>query len=64
MSAAICGPSRPPASTRLEGADVTHAWVAVWCGDELGWIGFDPTNAILAQNDHIVLALRAGTIPT
>ena len=41
---------------RLEGADATHAWVAVWCGDELGWIGFDPTNAILAQNDHIVLA--------
>ena len=47
----------PPAGQpRLEGADATHAWVAVWCGDELGWIGFDPTNAILAQNDHIVLA--------
>ncbi len=47
----------PPAGQpRLEGADATHAWVALWCGDQLGWIGFDPTNAVLAQNDHIVLA--------
>jgi transglutaminase-like putative cysteine protease len=46
----------PPGKPRLEGADATHAWVAVWCGDQLGWIGFDPTNAVLAQNDHIVLA--------
>ena len=47
----------PPAGQpRLEGADATHAWVSLWCGDELGWIGFDPTNAVLAQNDHIVLA--------
>jgi transglutaminase-like putative cysteine protease len=47
----------PPAGkSRLEGADATHAWVALWCGDQLGWIGFDPTNAVLAQNDHIVLA--------
>jgi transglutaminase-like putative cysteine protease len=47
----------PPAGQpRLEGADATHAWVSLWCGDALGWIGFDPTNAVLAQNDHIVLA--------
>jgi transglutaminase-like putative cysteine protease len=47
----------PPGRPRLEGADATHAWVSVWCGDEAGWIGFDPTNAILVQNDHIVLAV-------
>jgi len=47
----------PPGQPRLEGADATHAWVAVWCGDEAGWIGFDPTNAILAGDDHLVLAI-------
>lgn len=47
----------PPGQERLQGADATHAWAAVWCGDELGWIGFDPTNDILAANDHIVLAM-------
>jgi transglutaminase-like putative cysteine protease len=31
--------------------------VAVWCGEDRGWIGFDPTNAILVQNDHIVVAI-------
>ncbi|MDP3174241.1 MAG: transglutaminase family protein [Phenylobacterium sp.] len=46
----------PPGQARLEGADATHAWAAVWCGEGLGWVGFDPTNGILAQNDHIVLA--------
>jgi len=47
----------PPGQPRLEGADATHAWVSVWCGDALGWIGFDPTNAILAGDDHLVLAI-------
>jgi transglutaminase-like putative cysteine protease len=46
----------PPGRPRLEGADATHAWVSLWCGEERGWIGFDPTNAILVQDDHIVLA--------
>ncbi|HEY0650231.1 transglutaminase family protein [Phenylobacterium sp.] len=47
----------PPGQPRLEGADATHAWIAVWCGEAHGWIGFDPTNAILAEDDHIVLAV-------
>ena len=34
-----------------------HAWVMAWCGDEAGWIGLDPTNAMLAGNDHLVLAV-------
>jgi transglutaminase-like putative cysteine protease len=47
----------PPGKARLVGADATHAWVNVWCGSGLGWIGFDPTNAILAENDHIFTAM-------
>ena len=47
----------PPGQPRLEGADATHAWVSVWCGDERGWIGLDPTNAVFAENSHIVLAV-------
>ena len=47
----------PPGRPRLEGADATHAWVSVWCGPGRGWIGFDPTNAVFAEDDHIVLAI-------
>jgi transglutaminase-like putative cysteine protease len=47
----------PPGKPRLEGADATHAWVSLWCGPAQGWIGFDPTNAMLVHNDHIVLAI-------
>ena len=47
----------PPGEKRLEGADATHAWVSVWCGPSIGWVGFDPTNAIEAANDHIALAV-------
>lgn len=47
----------PPAGKpRLEGADATHAWVAIWCGLGHGWVGLDPTNAIMIGNDHILLA--------
>ena len=46
-----------PGKPRLQGADATHAWVSLWCGEEIGWIGFDPTNDILVENDHIVLAV-------
>lgn len=45
----------PPGKPRLEGADAMHAWVRVWCGQSLGWVAFDPTNAILAGADHITI---------
>lgn len=45
----------PPGRQRLEGADAMHAWVAAWCGNELGWIEYDPTNATLSGTDHIVV---------
>ena len=47
----------PPGKPRLQGADATHAWVSLWCGEEIGWVGLDPTNDILIGNDHIVLAV-------
>ncbi|WP_127145355.1 transglutaminase family protein [Pelagibacterium montanilacus] len=45
----------PKGQPRLEGADAMHAWVNVWCGREAGWVEFDPTNAIRAGQDHIVI---------
>jgi transglutaminase-like putative cysteine protease len=47
----------PEGRPRLQGADATHAWVSLWCGSELGWIGFDPTNDLLVENDHIILGV-------
>ena len=47
----------PPGQERLIGADATHAWVMLWCGDRLGWIGLDPTNGIWMAGDHVVMAI-------
>lgn len=47
----------PPGQARLVGADATHAWVLLWCGAELGWVGVDPTNGIWMAGDHIVMAI-------
>ena len=41
---------------RLIGADQSHAWVAVYCGSELGWVEFDPTNNCVCGSDHIPIA--------
>lgn len=45
----------PPGKPRLEGADAMHAWVRAWCGQHLGWVEFDPTNAMIAGPDHICI---------
>ena len=42
---------------RLQGADAMHAWVMLWCGSDAGWIGLDPTNAVLASDAHVMLAI-------
>lgn len=47
----------PPGQPRLEGADAMHAWVRVWCGAEMGWIEYDPTNDILVGADHVTVAV-------
>ena len=44
-----------PGRTRLVGADASHAWLAVYCGD-LGWIDIDPTNNVFPTTEHITLA--------
>jgi transglutaminase-like putative cysteine protease len=46
----------PPGKPRLEGADAMHAWVRAWCGPEVGWLEFDPTNNKRADTDHILVA--------
>ena len=46
----------PPGQPRMEGADAMHAWVRAWCGSDMGWIEYDPTNAIDVGADHIVVA--------
>ena len=40
----------------LRGADASHAWVAVWCGPAAGWVHLDPTNDLVAREDHVVVA--------
>lgn len=45
----------PPGQPRLEGADASHAWVAVFV-PELGWFEFDPTNDLVPREAHITLA--------
>lgn len=47
----------PPGRTRLVGADATHAWAQLWCGPRDGWIDLDPTNACIAGQRHILVAL-------
>lgn len=48
--------TRPPEGTpRLEGADASHAWFAVFCPD-VGWVDFDPTNNLQPSAEHITVA--------
>jgi transglutaminase-like putative cysteine protease len=46
----------PPGQPRLIGADASHAWVSVHCPGS-GWIDLDPTNDVLADLDHVTLAI-------
>ena len=46
----------PPGQPKLVGADASHAWVSVYCGDEVGWTDADPTNNLLPGSRHITLA--------
>lgn len=44
----------PPGQEKLVGADASHAWCSVFV-PELGWVDFDPTNALIPAEQHIVL---------
>lgn len=45
----------PPGQTKRQGADQSHAWVGAWIGPEFGWIDVDPTNGIVAKDEHVLL---------
>lgn len=45
----------PPGQPRLVGVDASHAWLSVYCG-EVGWVDVDPTNNLVAGEDHIIVA--------
>lgn len=45
----------PPGQEKLQGADASHAWLAVY-DPILGWIDFDPTNDQIPSHQHITTA--------
>lgn len=45
-----------PGQPKLVGADQSHAWVSIYCGQQLGWVDLDPTNNQVCHLDHIPLA--------
>lgn len=45
----------PPGRPRLVGADASHAWLSLFCG-EAGWVDLDPTNDVEAGDRHIQIA--------
>jgi transglutaminase-like putative cysteine protease len=45
----------PPGREKLIGADASHAWVSVWCGNDL-WMDLDPTNNLMPSARHIAVA--------
>jgi len=47
--------AREGLAPRLRGSDASHAWVAVFA-PPFGWLGFDPTNNVRVNQDHVALA--------
>jgi transglutaminase-like putative cysteine protease len=45
----------PPGKPKLVGADASHAWISVFVPDA-GWVDLDPTNNLIAGENHITLA--------
>ncbi len=46
----------PEGQEKLQGSDASHAWFAVWTL-ETGWVDFDPTNKLIADQEHVAFAL-------
>jgi transglutaminase-like putative cysteine protease len=40
----------------MVGADASHAWVSVFCGEQIGWVDADPTNNVLPSDRHVTVA--------
>lgn len=45
----------PPGARRLVGADVSHAWVAVFV-PQVGWVDLDPTNDQFVNDRYVTVA--------
>ena len=45
----------PPGKKKMRGADVSHAWYAVYVPD-LGWLEYDPTNNLVPGCRHVTVA--------
>jgi transglutaminase-like putative cysteine protease len=45
----------PPGKERLQGADVSHAWAALWVPGS-GWIDVDPTNRQFVNDRYVTTA--------
>ncbi|TIC84986.1 transglutaminase family protein [Nocardioides sp. GY 10113] len=45
----------PPGKERVVGADASHAWLALWLGDD-EWLAFDPTNDQWQNERYVTVA--------
>jgi transglutaminase-like putative cysteine protease len=45
----------PPGRPRLVGADASHAWASIYCGERTGWVDLDPTNNCIVDDAHVTL---------
>ncbi|MES2476394.1 MAG: transglutaminase family protein [Verrucomicrobiota bacterium] len=46
----------PPGKVKLAGADASHAWISVFCGEGAGWVDSDPTNNLIPGDRHVTVA--------
>lgn len=51
------GVALPAEQPALRGADASHAWLSVWCGEQDGWVDLDPTNNLICSDEHVTAAL-------
>ncbi len=47
--------SPPPGKPRLVGCDASHAWISTYL-PSVGWIDFDPSNDLMPDEKHVVVA--------
>jgi len=50
------GPKTPADEKNHVQSEASHAWVQLYL-PQVGWKGFDPTNGILTQTDHVRVAV-------
>ena len=50
------GPKNLAGTTNQVQSEASHAWVQLYL-PQVGWKGFDPTNGILTQTDHVRIAV-------